>query len=56
MHAFDYLFIGVMCLASFILGAYAAEQSVKRDAVKNNHAEYYLDENFNRNFRWKEVK
>lgn len=43
--------VGVLC--GFILGLAALASDWKRDAVRNGKAEYYLDKNHKKQWRWK---
>ena len=43
-------------VASFVLGGCIADAGNREAAVKANHAEFYIDENNSRQWRWKEVK
>ena len=45
---------GVVALVLIFLGiGFTREAFWHNEAVKSGHAEYYLDENFNKQWRWK---
>lgn len=43
-------------LIGYFVGGSAAEKSTHESAIKAGVAEYYLDQNHERQFRWKESK
>ncbi len=43
-------------LLGLLLGLGSGKESLRSEAVKSGHAEYYLDANNERHWRWKEVK
>lgn len=60
-YIFNFLFVGVIAGAFLITVVGSAiivnhDAEWKKDAVKRGYAEYYLDENNDRQWRWKEGK
>ena len=48
------LLTGMLSIITFVLATGGKPRSVFQDeAVKSGHAEYYLDENNNKQWRWK---
>lgn len=50
----------VFCTLAFFLGLLCGSGSkqleMQKEAVKRGHAEYFLDENYNKQRRWKEFE
>lgn len=49
----EYFLIGVIGLLLFVLAMAHGAGRVTNDAIKNGVAEYYIDKNNNKAFRWK---
>lgn len=49
----DLIFILLMCAIMFISGCWLGRGMKERDAIEAGVAEYYLDSNHNKQFRWK---
>ncbi len=48
--------IGVICYCVVHVALCVGELTIKDEAVKAGHAEYYLDGNNERQWRWRDIK
>lgn len=49
----DMIFLSVALIIGFAAGGCMTQAYCEKQAVKSGHAEYYLDENNNKQWRWK---
>lgn len=50
------LIVMIFCIIFFIFGIWLGVKSAQEVALKAKVAEYYIDENNNKQFRFKEIK